>query len=295
MQQDLFTIPGLNIPVHSYGLMMVIGFLAAVQLAKFLARRSRLDPEIFVNAALIALVSGVIGARLSHVLENLPQYTNPARTFGANLWDAVNMSTGGLTFYGGFLVAFPILVWYAIWKKVPLRLGMDIVAPCVMVGLAFGRFGCFMNGCCYGAQCDLPWAVHFPPGSPPFVDQVHDGIISSLATYSAGVHPAQLYSAFNAFLIAAVLLAYFTIPHIPGRAFAWMLILKGVSRFLLEMIRTEPAVLGPMSFSMVVSLVLIVLGIVMWFIFGRIAAARGEIGARPVSVSSPAPAARAFG
>src|SRR5688500_15129122 len=78
MLQELFRIPGLDIPIFGYGLMLVIGFLAAAQLAKFLARRSGLDPEVFINAGLLALVSGVIGARLSHVLENLGQYTDPS-------------------------------------------------------------------------------------------------------------------------------------------------------------------------------------------------------------------------
>src|SRR5689334_18877037 len=72
MLQELFRIPGLDLPIYSYGLMMVIGFLAAIQLAKYLATRSGLDPEIFINAGLLALVTGIIGARLSHVLENLP-------------------------------------------------------------------------------------------------------------------------------------------------------------------------------------------------------------------------------
>src|SRR6185369_5062270 len=77
MLQELFRIPipGFGeLPIFSYGLMLVIGFLAAIQLAKFLARRMGIDPEIFVNAGLIALVTGIIGARLSHILENTGQY-----------------------------------------------------------------------------------------------------------------------------------------------------------------------------------------------------------------------------
>ena len=129
MLQELFRIPGLDMPIYGYGLMMVIGFLCAAQLAKVLAKRSGLDPEVFLNAGLLALVTGVLGARLSHVLENLGQYTDPARTFGANLWDAINIRSGGLTFFGGLLVATPILIWYGHRKRVPLRLGMDIIAP----------------------------------------------------------------------------------------------------------------------------------------------------------------------
>src|SRR4051794_18527931 len=126
MLQDLFRIPGLNIAIHGYGVMLVIGFLGAIQLAKFLARRNGLDPELFVNAGLLALITGVLGARLSHVIENIHSYTDPSRSIGANLWDAINISSGGLTYYGGFLLAFPSLVLYAKWKKIPLRLGMDI-------------------------------------------------------------------------------------------------------------------------------------------------------------------------
>src|SRR4030095_6967836 len=145
----------LDIPIYSYGLMMVIGFLCAIQLAKFLAKRSGLDPELFVNAGLLALVTGVLGARLSHVLENFAQYTNPHRSAWDNLIDAVNIRSGGLTYYGGFLLAFPTLVIYAVKKKLPLRLGMDIVAPCIVIGLGFGRIGCYLNGCCYAERLRL--------------------------------------------------------------------------------------------------------------------------------------------
>src|SRR3954453_13757129 len=164
MLQEVFTIPGLNIPVYGYGLMMVLGFLAALQLARFLARRSRIDPEIFVNAALIALVTGVLGARLSHVLENIGTYTNPNRTAWENFVDAINIRSGGLTFYGGFLLAFPCTLAYGIYKKVPAKRGMDIVPPCLIIGLGVGRVGCFLNGCCEGSECNLPapFGIQFP-------------------------------------------------------------------------------------------------------------------------------------
>src|SRR3954464_4315746 len=167
MHQVLFHIPGLGWPIYGYGVMLMIGFLLALELAKFLARRAGLDPELFVNCGLIALVAGVVGARLSHVIENWDVYTNPARSFGANLFDAVNIRSGGLTFYGGLLLAFPLTIAYGIYKRVPIRLGMDIIAPTIMVGLALGRVGCFLNGCCHGAACDPNFigAVRYPFGS----------------------------------------------------------------------------------------------------------------------------------
>src|SRR3954463_1308301 len=171
MYQELFRIPGLDLPVYGYGVMLVIGFFGGVSLAKFLARRSGLDPELFVNAALIALVAGVVGARLSHVLENLPEFTRPELGVWGNFKNVLNMRSGGLTYYGGFLLAFPATILYGVYKKVSLRLGMDIIAPCLMIGLGFGRIGCFLNGCCYGAECDAAWAVHFPYGSNAYIDQ----------------------------------------------------------------------------------------------------------------------------
>src|SRR4051812_41561018 len=147
MYPELFRIPGLNLPIYGYGVMLVIGFLLALELAKFLARRVGLDPELFVNCGLIGLISGIVGARLSHVIENWPTYSDPARTFAANFFDAVNIRSGGLTFYGGLILAFPACIAYGLIRKVPIRLGMDIIAPCVMVGLGIGRVGCFLNGC----------------------------------------------------------------------------------------------------------------------------------------------------
>jgi phosphatidylglycerol---prolipoprotein diacylglyceryl transferase len=300
MWQEIFRIPIINLPVYGYGLMMVIGFLVAIEVAKKLAKQKGLDPEIFVNAALIALVTGVAGARLSHVLENIGDYTRSDRSFGANLFDAINIRSGGLTFYGGFLLAFPTLIIYAMKKKLPVKLGMDIIAPCLMVGLGFGRIGCFMNGCCYGPECSVPWAVQFPYGSNAYVEQVDRHMISAppqlMVTQADGsarlmtpdearsdpqlkeiaaanralpVHPSELYSSFTAFLLACLLLAYFTMPHAPGRVFALMLMLEGASRFILEMVRVEPAVFGTaFSLSMWIGMMLAGLGLLLWIVFG---------------------------
>jgi phosphatidylglycerol:prolipoprotein diacylglycerol transferase len=218
------------------------------------------------------------------------------------------MRSGGLTYYGGFLLAFPCTVLYGVYKKIPLRLGMDIIAPCVMIGLGFGRIGCFLNGCCHGGECNLPWAVTFPYHSNAFLDHAHDpqrplelppalknidpvtgkfDIKSPQELKRAGpeyvelaehyrsreVHPAQLYSTITAWLLAGLLLAYFTLPHAPGRVFALMLMLEGAARFVLEALRTEPAVLGPMSLSMVIGLGLVAGGAVMWVLMGRFGSA----------------------
>jgi phosphatidylglycerol:prolipoprotein diacylglycerol transferase len=313
MYPIVFHLPFLHIPIYGYGVMMVCAFLATQWLASKLAALRGLDGEIFVNVALIALVVGVIGARASSVLENLSYYTNPHLSAWDNFLNMINIRSGGLTYYGGLILGTPAVLAYIIWKKVPLRLGMDICAPCITLGLAIGRVGCFLNGCCYGANANLPWAVEFPYSAVgAYADQVDQGKIDpptellvptagnrarlatmeeinqgfavtstggryllapnakaiAAAQHSLPVHPAQLYSAITSLLITAILLCYYFTPHAPGRGLALMAMIEGPSRFLLEMLRVEPPVLGPMSLSMVIGLGLFVVGVVLWVALG---------------------------
>jgi phosphatidylglycerol:prolipoprotein diacylglycerol transferase len=204
----------------------------------------------------------------------------------------------------------PCTIAYGLWKRVPIRHGMDIIAPALMVGLAFGRIGCFMNGCCYGATCDIPHlGVQFPYYSNTYVEQFQDGHIDAETNLlrqlesgrvvlktpaelraefgeaeaaqimgenrSSPVHPAQLYSAFTAFFLAGLLVAFFTLPHAQGSIFMSMLVLEGATRFVLELLRAEPAVAqttwGAMSFSMFISIGLVVAGIVGYLVIRRMA------------------------
>lgn len=193
MLQELFRIPGLDWPVYGYGLMLVLGVYAAIELGRFLANRLGLHGDYFVTMGLLALGAGVAGARLSHVLENLDAYTRDDRSFWQNLAAASNLSSGGLTFYGGFILSVPVLFLYLRWRRIPVRLSMDIVAPCIMLGLAFGRVGCLLNGCCWGQACDpdqVPWALTFPYDSPPYVEQYERG---QLEPPAAPLHEAGSY------------------------------------------------------------------------------------------------------
>ena len=101
---------------------------------------------------------------------------------------------------------------------------------------------------------------------------------------SLPVHAAQLYSTLTCFILAALLVAYFSMPHVAGRVFALMLMLEGITRFLLELLRVEPPVIGSFSLSMILGLMLVGLGIILWVGFGRF---------RRVVVPMPAAAATA--
>ena len=300
MFPELFKIPFINFSVHSYGLMLVIGLLLSMELAKFLARRSGMNPDHFATAAILALVSGLIGARIAYVI----QFNSEFRTghFFADVFNAINITSGGLVYYGGFLLAFATLVIYAIVVKIPVLRGMDVIAPCLMIGLALGRVGCFLNGCCYGQVCELPSpvAVKFPYYSPPYMDDYDAGRVSpdpllvehdvisgnsrlmspakiaqqkqlqsiAAAEHSMPVINTQLISTVTALLIAAATYLFFTLAAPAGRGFALMMVMEGLSRSLIERLRVEPTEVGQLTLSMFIGLGVAVGGVVLWMVAG---------------------------
>ncbi|HPC95950.1 MAG TPA: prolipoprotein diacylglyceryl transferase [Sedimentisphaerales bacterium] len=165
MHPELIEIPFVHLTVKSYGLMMVVGFLAAVTLIRYLSRSFTKDPRHITNAALYALVAGVIGARLFFVVHYIESFRDdPLSVFA--IWK------GGLELLGGVLLAIVVIFLYIRHHKLPLRHYLDALAVGLMLALVFGRIGCFLNGCCYGKPTDLPWAVRFPYGSFAYRSQV---------------------------------------------------------------------------------------------------------------------------
>jgi len=178
MYPDLFTLPG-GWGIKTYGFCMMVGFLSAVWMSMKRAERVKADPDVVLDMGFLALVFGVAGARaffVIHYWESLfADQPNP-------LWAVIDITQGGLEFLGGFLGAAAAIFVYGMIKRVSVRMYMDILAPGVMWGLAFGRIGCFFNGCCWGGLCTVDhtheakyvWAVEFPYGSPAFARQWED-------------------------------------------------------------------------------------------------------------------------
>lgn len=155
MHPELFKIPLIDLSVKSYGLMMVIGFLAAVSLIRRLSRSFTPDPQLITNAALYALIGGVAGARFFYVIHYFDTFRDrPLSVFA--IWQ------GGLELLGGVAFAIVIIFFYLLYHKLPVRRYLDVLAIGLMLALVFGRIGCFLNGCCFGKPADLPWAVRFP-------------------------------------------------------------------------------------------------------------------------------------
>jgi phosphatidylglycerol:prolipoprotein diacylglycerol transferase len=155
MRPELFKLPFVNITIKSYGAMMVVGFLCALYLARWRARKLKENPLNIANFAVYILLAGVVGARIMHVIHNFSDYRD-------NLWEVLMVWRGGLEFIGGVICATLVMVIYSRRMKLPVLKYLDILAPAVMLGLAFGRIGCLLNGCCFGQPSNLPWAIRFP-------------------------------------------------------------------------------------------------------------------------------------
>lgn len=167
MHPEFFTLPILGLPVKMYGFCLMVGFLSAVWLAMRRGKRVKADPDTVLDMSFLALIFGVGGARVFYVVHYWKSdFAGASNRFLA----AIDITGGGLEFLGGFLGAMAAILIFAWRKKLSVRLYLDILAPSVMWGLAFGRLGCFFNGCCFGALCVVPstgqplhpWAVRFP-------------------------------------------------------------------------------------------------------------------------------------
>ncbi|MGB0715503.1 MAG: prolipoprotein diacylglyceryl transferase [Phycisphaerae bacterium] len=169
MHPHLFDIGGITIT--TYGFCLMVGFLTAVWFAMRRARICGADPDHIVDLAFVALLMGVAGSRVMYVLH----YWDKRFADQPNkLLAIIDIRQGGLEFLGGLFGAAVAILLYLKLKKLSVRLYLDILAPGAMWGLAFGRLGCFFNGCCFGGLCPVPadpnavnppYAVEFPYGS----------------------------------------------------------------------------------------------------------------------------------
>lgn len=234
-------------PVHSYGVLLVLGFLVAAWLAARRAPRYGLDKERVADLGFLLLVSGVVGARIAWVIQEWPTYAkNPLSML--YVWE------GGLTFFGGLALAVLLAVWYAKRHKMDFYAIADALAPPLTLGYAIARIGCFLSGCCYGAECALPWAVRFP---------------NALGAR----HPSQLYATLMNLVIFGLLLRLDAKRRFPGQVFMAFLALHGLYRYLDEFTRagaTSTYLVGQwLTDAQAAAIIILICGVVGYIVLGR--------------------------
>ncbi len=193
MQQVLFRIPvpwsEEGIPIYGFGMMLFLTFVLCTWFASRQAKKRGIPPEKIQDLAIVLFVSGIIGARIVYMIQ-----------YGRPWWEFFKIWEGGIVFYGSALGG--ILGYIIFYRLVLRRFNVstwqlaDIVAPTIALGLAIGRLGCFLNGCCYGhavgAECPLPEVAQarFPlltsPAQEVLVDQQH---LQTIAGFSIPLGP----------------------------------------------------------------------------------------------------------
>ena len=263
---------GRGVPVRGYGAMLLLAATAGTWLSIVRGRRHGFDADTILGLGMEVFLWGIVGARLFYVIEYHGQFFAPGRSWLDSIAAVLNVAAGGLVVFGALPTA-AVAAWrFAHRRGLPLLQLADCIAPGLLVGLAIGRLGCFLNGCCYGGPSGLPWAVRFPPESPPWLDQAAHGLLPAAGTdgrlpWSLPVHPAQLYAAVDAAVLAALAVCVTPWARRDGVVFALVLTLHPISRMLLESIRVdEPPALGtPLSISQLISLVLLGLAAGLWW------------------------------
>ncbi|MBX2860249.1 MAG: prolipoprotein diacylglyceryl transferase [Vampirovibrio sp.] len=239
-----------GITLYSFGLMMALAFLAAFFWTLKRAKAAGEDETLYITGVCWLIFMSLLGARLFYfVYFPQPFLADPLGSL---------LSSGGLVWYGGMIAFSLTLVLFTRLNGLSVFKFSDIVVPPAALGLAIGRIGCFLAGCCYGGPCDvtlLPWAVQYPAG--------HE-------THPLWVHPAPLYATAAVLTILPILLWVDRHKKVNGETSWWFVVLYGIARFLLEYARGDRLIWlegMDLSASQVISFVGVLLGVgMLWWL-----------------------------
>ncbi|NOY91995.1 MAG: prolipoprotein diacylglyceryl transferase [Deltaproteobacteria bacterium] len=259
-------------PVPAYFTMLMLGFALATLVGSRWAKRSGFDHNTVIDLGLYALIFGVGGARILHVIADgyfwdyVHLCTDPSKvgwqithaecSAVEGLWDAAanvcrpaardcfawaEFWNGGLAYYGGLVAATIFGVYFLKKERFPLLKGADMVGMVVPLGLFFGRLGCFLGGCCFGQPVhEGVLSVVFPGGSPASEAEWKLGLLSSPNLASLPVYPTQLYESLGSLAIAAFCMLWVhPRKRFDGQVMLVFLALYAILRFVLEFYRAD--------------------------------------------------------
>jgi phosphatidylglycerol:prolipoprotein diacylglycerol transferase len=293
-----FSILGIDIPsisINSFGLMLgLAAFLGSIILGREMHRR-KLNRELAGTITIVALVTGIVGAKFLHLLENWDSFlANPSSAF----------SPSGLTWYGGFVLGIASLVMYVRWKNIPVLRFLDALAVALILAYGIGRVGCHLAGDGdYGLPTTLPWGTIYSQGTvkPSTIlrdyfdrnpDEREFWKYDSLRTQLAGVddlgvpfyrfdevtpcHPTPLYELLLGIAGYFILLSVWKPAFPDGLLFSVYLMLATTFRFLVEFLRLQPKLVGGLSEAQLFAVALFILGLV-GFLRLRTRVTRGKL------------------
>lgn len=205
--------------LHTYGVLISLGFIAGISLALYLGRQQGIAKEKILDIGFYTLLAAIIGSRMFFVLIEY-------KYFIKHPLDILKIWEGGLVFFGGLFLAVPALLIYFKKNALPVWKTLDLLAPCLALGHAIGRLGCFSAGCCHGKPTNLPWGITFTdPGS--------------MAITGIPLHPTQLYESFSELGIFIFLMFLRKREGFNGRVFWIYALLYSTVRFIIEFFRGD--------------------------------------------------------
>ena len=238
-----FSLFGLKLP--AYGFMLTVGILSAFLLYHFLRKHSSISEDDHYSAMIVILLSGLAGSKLLFWIVELDTIIKDPSFLKESL-------TSGFVYYGAFIGALIGVFVFTKIKKQSFFDYMDLYCPGIALGQGFGRIGCFLAGCCYGAPTDSACSVVFPAG------------IGSAAPAGIPLIPTQLYESAFCFILAAFLSYVYIKEKRLGTTLGFYCVLYSIWRFVIEFFRyDERGTVGTLSTSQFISIFTALLGILL--------------------------------
>lgn len=205
--------------IYTYGFFIALAFLSGIFWASKEAARVGEEPEVIIDLSFWIIVAAIIGSRLLFVLLNLKDYLQAPVNI-LKIWE------GGLVFHGGLIASILVGLYYL--KRHHLSVGkyIDILAPALALGQGIGRIGCFMAGCCYGKETNLPWGVIFTHPNTLALADVH-------------LHPTQIYSSLADLSLFLFLIWWRKRKSFEGEVFWIYLGIYAIIRFTIDFFRGD--------------------------------------------------------
>jgi phosphatidylglycerol:prolipoprotein diacylglycerol transferase len=245
MYPVLLRLPGINL--YSWGVTAAVGFGLASLYFLGAMRSAKVSEEASLNLLVGIIVTALVGSRVFYVAFHLPLFLRePTAVY--QVWK------GGMVLYGGLIAGFAFALYYIRRRALPFGLAADSAAPAIAFGLAVGRIGCLLNGCCYGYPS--AWGLVFPPGCP-----------AAQAFPGMPLFPTQPVSAGALVIIGTMLHLLRRKALLTGSLFPLLLVLYGIYRFTIEFFRgdTGPVISYFTTFQLIsVALVAVGSGWIVW-------------------------------